>query len=79
MDINLKAKTVVTIDGESVTVKNLAEMFDLLHIPLDEEFRDIRAGIVQKLIAFGELDLSPAYEGHTVTITNTFFEEEDDA
>ena len=75
-ELELRSETVVTIDGESVTVKNLAEMFDLLHIPLDEEFRDIRVGIVQKLLVFGELDLSPAYEGHTVTITNTFFEED---
>ena len=75
-ELELRSETVVTIDGESVTVKNLAEMFDLLHIPLDEEFRDIGVGIVQKLLVFGELDLSPAYEGHTVTITNTFFEED---
>ena len=75
-ELKLRSETVVTIDGESVTVKNLAEMFDLLHIPLDEEFLECRVGIMHKLLVFGELDLSPAYEGHTVTITNTFFEED---
>lgn len=72
-DLHIKSKTTVIIDDEEHVVANLGEMFDLLNIPNTEEYHDARVSIVQKMIVFGEVDLSKAYPGHTVLIHNLFY------
>ena len=75
-NLHLKAKTVVKFDDVEHVCKNLGEMFDALHIPNEEAYHNTRVAIVQRLIVFGELDMSRFYPGHTVIVTNDFFEEE---
>lgn len=71
-EIKLKTVTTVFVDGESQVVANIGEMFDLLNIPDTKAYHEARVSIVQKLIAFHECDLSPAYPGHTVRVTVQF-------
>ena len=71
-NLHLKSTTSVIIDGKTQIVPNLSRMFEVLNIPNTEEYHEACVGIVQKLIVFGEVDLSPAYPGHTVVVTNKF-------
>lgn len=71
-EIKLKSVTTVFIDGESQVVANIGEMFDLLNIPNTKEYSGARNYIIAKLIALHEVDLSPAYTGHTVRVTVQF-------
>ena len=57
-----------TIDGETEEYERPSDVYDALNIPNTPEFTDCRVGILQKLLAFGELDLSPAYPGHSVKL-----------
>lgn len=68
----LESVTTITIDSEVQLVTNLGEMFDVLNIPNTPEYHEARVGIVQKLIAFHRIDLSPAYPGHDVRVSVEF-------
>ena len=75
MQISFKSETTIRIDNEYTTVHTINEMFDVLHIPNTEEYAEARVCILQKLLAFREIDLSDAYQGHTVVVTLRLFEE----
>ena len=67
-DLKLNLAVSVNIDGNIEITSNIQDMFNILNIPNNEEYADARVGIIQKLLVFGELDLSPAYAGHTVLL-----------
>lgn len=72
-DLHINSKTTVIIDDVEHVVADLDQMFNLLNIPNTEEYHDARVSIVQKMMVFGEVDLSKAYPGHTVLIHNLFY------
>ena len=72
-DLHINSKTTVIIDDVEHVVADFDQMFNLLNIPNTEEYHDARVSIVQKMIVFGEVDLSKAYPGHTVLIHNLFY------
>ena len=56
-------------DGELIyDAKEIDGAFNALNIPNTEEYHEARIGIFQKLLVFGEIDLSPAYAGHSVLV-----------
>lgn len=76
-EIKLKSVTTITVDGKKETVGNIGEMFDVLNIPDTPEYHEARVSIVQRLIAFHEIDLSPAYPGHSVHVSVEFVDPDD--
>lgn len=73
-EIKLRSVTTIIADGKTQTVDTLGEMFDALHIPNTEQYTEARVSIVQHLLAFREVDLSPAYPGHSVKVFVEFEE-----
>lgn len=67
-DLKLKLATFITADGVTESVETMAEMWHALNIPDTDEYTEARVSIVQKLLAFHEVDLSPAYPGHNVVV-----------
>ena len=70
--IKLYDGVTVTVDGESQTVENIADLWDVLNI--NEKYcgdgvDEIRRGITANLLGFGRIDLSDAYRGHTVLLS----------
>lgn len=67
-------KTIKVFDGYKVTVddeteefidKPIDEVWDAIRIPTEKALRD---ELFRGLFAFGRLDLSEAYKGHTVIV-----------
>lgn len=58
----------VNIDGETEVFDRPSDIFEALNIPDTMEYHEAKVGIIQKLLVFGEIDLSPAYKGHTVKL-----------
>lgn len=67
-------KTIKLYDGYRLTVDNetedfidkpIKEVWDRINIPKDE---NMRGELFRVLFAFGKLDLSEAYKGHTVIV-----------
>ena len=52
----------LTVDGQKHFCPDMTA-FDMVNIP-----DDARMAVLQRLMAFGYMDLSPAYDGHTVTM-----------
>ena len=52
-------------DGNKTVGERWNECMDMINIPEDN---DLRADLFRNLFAFGELDLSRAFEGHYVCI-----------
>ena len=77
-NLHFKAITTVMIDSKPIVVNTMKEMWEELNIPDTPEYTDARTAIVQKLLAFREIDLSQAYRGHSVHVYLRF-EDEDDA
>lgn len=71
-NLHIESVTSVIIDGNTQIVGNLGEMFEVLNIPNTEEYYDARCGILAHLIAYHEMDLSPAYPGHGVKVSVEF-------
>lgn len=71
-EIKLHSVTTIIADGKQKTVDTIGEMFDVLRIPNEEQYRKARETIVLKLLCFGEIDLSPAYPGHSVKVTHDY-------
>ncbi len=57
----------VTFDRTVKTVRTLDELWIALHID-DDQYVPCYFGIVSRLLVFGELDLTPAYNDHTVKV-----------
>lgn len=71
-EIKLKSVTTMFIDDEKQECETINDVFDLINIPDTEAYREARYQIITHLIAFHEVDLSPAYPGHTVRVTVQF-------
>lgn len=71
-DLHIEDTTSVIIDGNIQIVGNLGEMFEVLNIPNTEEYYEARCNIIAQLLAWHELDLSPAYPGHSVKVSVEF-------
>ena len=60
----------IIIDGNvAITTEKLGDMWEMLNIPNTEEHTDAKEEIVRNLIAWGYVDISSAYPGHTVNIS----------
>ena len=71
--IKLYDGVTVTVDNDVQTFKSIAEMYDFLRItqevfPDAEMLAEVRRNITAELLAFGKMDLSEAYAGHTVFV-----------
>lgn len=71
-EIKMHTVTTIIVDGQRQTVNTLGEMFEALNIPNTEQYTDARVSIVQNLLVFGEVDLSPAYPDHSVKVVLEF-------
>lgn len=71
-NLHIESVTSVIIDGNTQIVGNLREMFEVLNIPNTEEYYDARCDIIARLIVYHEMDLSPAYPGHSVKVSVEF-------
>lgn len=60
----------IIIDGNiAITTEKLGDMWETLNIPNTKEYTDAKEEIVRNLIAWGYVDISSAYPGHTVKIS----------
>ena len=71
--IKLYDGVTVIVDNDVQTFKSIVEMYDFLRItqevfPDADMLAEVRRDITAKLLAFGNIDLSAAYAGHTVIV-----------